>query len=195
MRKLLRTYLSNFLLLTKRLFTLLFRNRNKPEVRLYFDVENELETNSYLKVTCELENVLLLKVDDLYHPVFHDYVKLNLTFPLVSDRDHFEFTGIGAFKSSNSYSISGGDYVKVNIDSLQFDRHGLIKKSIHGMHDAKVTNNELTGIVSPQAEVNDLDVALKSKQSEIRDYTIQTKLSDFQIKNISEEELIIEFNK
>jgi hypothetical protein len=58
-----------------------------------------------------------------------------------------------------------------------------------------VTNNELVGIVSPQAEVYNLDIVLRSEQSEIRDYTIKSKLTDFHIKNISEEDLIIELNK
>jgi hypothetical protein len=195
MRKLLRTYLTNFLPLTKRLFTLLFRNKNKPEVRLYFDVENEEGTNSYLKVTCELENVLLLKVDDLYHPIFHDYVKLNLTFPLISESDQFEFTGIGAFKSSNSFTISGGDCVKVNIHSLQFDRQGLMTKTVHGLHDTRLIKNELVEIQTTEVELQRLDTEIANLPLDIQDKIIKTTMTGFEIINLSEDELIVELNK
>ena len=127
--------------------------------------------------------------------IFHDYVKLNLTFPLISESDQFEFTGIGAFKSSNSFTISGGDCVKVNIHSLQFDRQGLMTKTVHGLHDTRLIKNELVEIQTTEVELQRLDTEIANLPLDIQDKIIKTTMTGFEIINLSEDELIVELNK
>jgi hypothetical protein len=133
MNKILFSYIRNFVPLTKRIFTLLFKRRKKPEIDIQIKEQNK-NFNSIINLELNLTDVFFIQINDNIYPILHKNCSLNITLPLKTQNQKFKIKAIGFF-NSEVFEVVGGKFSKFEINSIVFDRLGKIA-------DKKIVNNE-----------------------------------------------------
>lgn len=133
MNKILFSYIRNFVPLTKRIFPLIFKKRKKLEIDIQIKEQNK-NFNSILNLELNLTDVFFILIDTNIYPILHKNCSLNITLPLKRQNQKFKIKAVGYF-NSEVYEVVGGNFSKVEINSLVFDRLGKIA-------DEKIVNIE-----------------------------------------------------
>ncbi len=133
MNKILFSYIRNFVPLTKRIFTLLFKKRKKPEIDIQIKEQNK-NFNSIINLELNLTDVFFIQINDNIYPILHKNCSLNITLPLKTQNQKFKIKAIGFF-NSEVFEVVGGKFSNVEINSILFDRLGKIA-------DKKIVNIE-----------------------------------------------------
>ena len=133
MNKILFSYISNFVPLTKRIFNLIFKKRKKPEIEIQIK-EQDKYFNSNLNLDLNLTDVFFILINNNVYPILHKNCSLNITLPLKTQNQKIKIKAIGFFYSE-VFEVVGGIFSKVEINSILFDRLGKIA-------DKKIVNIE-----------------------------------------------------
>ena len=133
MNKILFSYIRNFVPLTKRIFTLLFKKRKKTEIDIQIKEQNK-NFNSIINLELNLTDVFFIQINDNLYPILHKNCSLNITLPLKTQNQKFKIKAIGFF-NSEVFEVVGGKFSNVEINSILFDRLGKIA-------DKKIVNIE-----------------------------------------------------
>jgi hypothetical protein len=137
-RVMIKTYLRNFIPLTKSAFRIAFQKNSTPNLEVVEKKQEQKKGQSFAICSITPSNVLFIFVDDLIIPVFNDQLPITLSIPLKRENQTIEFQGIGFFKKTGYHRLKLRKIDTIRIQSLPFDRGGAFQVGIKAMHNVNL---------------------------------------------------------
>jgi hypothetical protein len=195
MKQLANSYAKHFFPLIKRTFILLFRNRNRALVDVTELNKDQKNGKSVLKLKTDLSNILFLKINKNYFPIFHDNVTLEIIIPLDSEKEKIDIKGIGIFKTSRTIKIDVTDVHKLELNSFNFQRSGEFNSNVKTIRELSIQNTISPNLNLNSIEVNHKKIKINTGNLPLTLNKAQLTLPNIQNAEFNEEELIFELNK
>ena len=195
MNRLFVTFAKNFFPIFRRSCILLFKSQNRALVDVTELNGGQKNGKSVLKLKIDLSNILFLKIDNNYFPIFHDNVTLEIIIPLDSEKEKIDIKGIGIFKTSRTTTIEVSDVKKVYLNSFYFHRSGEFSYNIKNISYLKVYNTNAPKVISSNIGLNPIKFEMKTLKLPISPGELPLKLPNIESINTNQEDLFLALNK
>lgn len=194
MNRLTITFAKNFFPIFKRSCILLFKSQNRAIVDVTELNRGQKNGKSVLNLKTDLSNILFLKIDEDYFPIFHDKVSLKLTIPLEPKKEKVTIKGIGLFKTSRTSIIEVSDVKRLTLKSINFDTSGEFKTPVKNINELHVRNFGMPNLTEKTITLYSKNIEVNVSAHSIILNASRIKSPDIHSINLREDDLLLELN-
>ena len=195
MNRLFVTFAKNFFPIFRRSCILLFKSQNRALVDVTELNGGQKNGKSVLKLKIDLSNILFLKIDGDYFPIFHDKVSLKLTIPLEPQKEKVTIKGIGLFKTSRTSTIEVTDVKGLTLKSINFDTSGEFNTPIKSINELSVRNVGMPYLTEKTIALYPKNIEVNVSAHPVVLNASEIKTPDIHLINLREDDLLLELNK